>query len=35
MNTLDLLERLIAFPTVSRDPNLDLIRFFERLDAGL
>ena len=27
MNTLQLLERLIAFPTVSRDSNLDLIGF--------
>ena len=27
MNTLDLLDRLIAFPTVSRDPNRDLIDF--------
>jgi acetylornithine deacetylase len=27
MNTLQLLERLIAFPTVSRDSNLDLIEF--------
>ena len=29
MNTLDLLERLIAIPTVSRDSSLDLIRFVE------
>ncbi|WP_415183832.1 acetylornithine deacetylase [Phaeovulum sp.] len=28
--TLDLLERLIAFPTVSADSNLDLIAFAER-----
>jgi acetylornithine deacetylase len=27
MNTIDLLEKLVAFPTVSRDPNIDLIRF--------
>ncbi len=27
MNTLQLLERLIAFPTVSRESNLDLIEF--------
>lgn len=26
MNTIDILEKLIAFPTVSRDSNLDLIR---------
>lgn len=27
MNTLELLDRLIAFPTVSRDPNRELIAF--------
>jgi acetylornithine deacetylase len=27
MNTLQLLDRLISFPTVSRDSNLDLIHF--------
>ena len=27
MNTIQILERLIGFPTVSRDSNLDLIRF--------
>lgn len=27
MLTLDLLEKLVAFPTISRDSNLDLIRF--------
>lgn len=29
MNTIDLLEKLVAFPTVSRDSNMDLIRFVE------
>lgn len=27
MNTLDILDRLVAFPTVSRDPNRELIDF--------
>lgn len=27
MDTLELLDKLVAFPTVSRDPNMDLIRF--------
>ena len=25
MNSIDILDRLIAFPTVSRDPNLELV----------
>ena len=29
MTTLEILERLIAFPTVSRDPNRDLIAFVQ------
>ena len=29
MNTLEILERLISFPTVSRDSNLELIRFVD------
>lgn len=29
MNTLELLDRLIAFPTVSRDPNRELIAFVQ------
>lgn len=29
MSTLDLLDRLIAFPTVSRDPNRELIAFVQ------
>ncbi|CAO3419904.1 acetylornithine deacetylase [Azospirillum doebereinerae] len=33
--TLDILERLVAFPTVSRDSNLDLIRWVrERMEAA-
>lgn len=31
MNSVDLLEKLIAFPTVSRDSNLDLVRFVAEL----
>ena len=36
MQTTDLLRNLIAFPTVSADPNLDLIRYCETLlrDVG-
>ncbi|HSM42283.1 MAG TPA: M20/M25/M40 family metallo-hydrolase, partial [Afifellaceae bacterium] len=26
-NTIDILSQLTAFPTVSRDPNIDLIRY--------
>jgi acetylornithine deacetylase len=33
MNTLELLDRLIAFPTVSRDPNRDLIEFVRQFLA--
>jgi acetylornithine deacetylase len=33
MNTLALLDRLIAFPTVSRDPNRDLIEFVRQFLA--
>ena len=33
MNTLDLLDRLIAFPTVSRDPNRELIDFIRQFLA--
>jgi acetylornithine deacetylase len=33
MNTLDLLDRLIAFPTVSRDPNRELIEFVRQFLA--
>ncbi len=33
MNTLEVLDRLIAFPTVSRDPNRDLIEFIRHLLA--
>ncbi|HLS19288.1 MAG TPA: M20/M25/M40 family metallo-hydrolase, partial [Paracoccaceae bacterium] len=29
MNTIELLERLVAFPTISRESNLDLIGFVE------
>ena len=29
MKTLELLKQLIAFPTVSKDSNLDLIEFIE------
>ena len=37
MQSVAILERLIAFPTVSRDPNLDLIDFVRELlaDAGI
>lgn len=31
MNSIEILERLIAFPTVSRDSNLDLIGYVARL----
>ena len=34
MRSIEILERLIAFPTVSRDPNLDLIEFARDLLAG-
>ncbi|MGU3495725.1 acetylornithine deacetylase [Xanthobacteraceae bacterium A53D] len=34
MNTLELLEKLIAFPTVSRDPNRDLIAFAQEFLAA-
>jgi acetylornithine deacetylase len=33
MNSLELLDRLIAFPTVSRDPNRDLIEFVRQFLA--
>ena len=33
MNTLQLLDRLIAFPTVSRDPNRELIEFVRQFLA--
>lgn len=33
MNTLELLDRLIAFPTVSRDPNRELIEFVRQFLA--
>ena len=33
MNTLELLNRLIAFPTVSRDPNRELIEFVRQFLA--
>lgn len=37
MQTLDILDRLIAFPTVSRDPNIALITYVAKLlgDAGI
>ncbi len=37
MDSIDILERLIAFPTVSRDSNLDLIAYVSRmlLDRGV
>ncbi len=35
MNSLDILDRLIAFPTVSRQPNCELIRFVEDYLSGL
>ncbi len=35
MQTLDILDRLIAFPTVSRDSNLDLIHFVRDFLASL
>lgn len=31
MDSLQLLEKLVSFPTVSRDSNLDLIRFVAEL----
>ncbi|TGR94381.1 acetylornithine deacetylase, partial [Mesorhizobium sp. M2E.F.Ca.ET.209.01.1.1] len=31
MDSIDILERLIAFPTVSRDSNLDLIGYAAEL----
>lgn len=34
MNSVDILERLVAFPTVSRTPNRDLIDFVRELLAG-
>lgn len=34
MNSRDLLERLVAFPTVSRDSNLDCIQFIHDYLAG-
>ncbi len=34
MNSVDILERLVAFPTVSRHPNRDLIDFVRELLAG-
>lgn len=33
--TIEILDRLIAFPSVSRDSNLDLIRYVETMLAGL
>lgn len=35
MNSRQILERLISFPTVSRDSNLDLIRFVQEYLSGL
>ncbi|MGA2776198.1 MAG: acetylornithine deacetylase [Steroidobacteraceae bacterium] len=34
MNSVEILERLISFPTVSRDPNLGLIDFVREFLAG-
>ena len=34
MNSIEILDRLIAFPTVSRDSNMELIRYVaDLLDA--
>lgn len=35
MSTLDLLDRLISFPTISRDPNIHLIEFVREYLADL
>jgi len=34
MNSVEILDKLIAFPTVSRDSNLELIRFVTELLDG-
>ena len=34
MNSVEILERLVAFPTVSRNPNLDLIHFVHEFLAS-
>ena len=34
MNSVQILDRLIGFPTVSRDSNLALIEYVRRLPGG-